>query len=81
MSQPERGAARATISRRIPLPRKKLSIAAQPPKREPEIIKAEIARLETLARKSYGKPGLSARWDEIMARLEECKAELEAANG
>ena len=51
------------------------------PQREPEIIQAEIARLETLARKSMAKPGLGDRLEAINARLDECRAELAAANG
>lgn len=65
------------------MPKKKLSIssAKPPPQREPETIKAEIARLETLLRKSTGKPGLGDRVTEIENRLGECRSELEAANG
>lgn len=63
--------------------RKKLSIAAAEAKkrREPEVIGAEILRLETLLRKSQGKAGLGDRVMEIQARLDECRSELEAAHG
>jgi len=64
--------------------RKKLGIstgAAEPPKREPETIKAEIADLERIAGKRRGKPGYAANVAEIEARLEACRAELDDANG
>jgi phosphopentomutase len=48
--------------------------------RAPDIIKAEIARLETKARVRRGKPGFSQNLEEIDARLAELRLELQDAD-
>lgn len=57
-----------------PLPEKK-------PRREGEVIAAEIKQIETIIRKCEGKPGFAQRVEAAKKRLAECQAEFEAARG
>jgi len=55
--------------------RKKLSIFRDP-QREPELITAEINKLEAIIQVSRGKPGLAQRVAEAESRLLLCREEL-----
>lgn len=46
------------------------------PRREPELIEAEIKKLEMIIAKSRDKPGLHQRVAEAEARLALCREEL-----
>ena len=49
------------------------------PKREGEVIVAEIKQLETIIRKCETKPGFADRVAKARERLAECNAELDRA--
>jgi hypothetical protein len=59
--------------------RPKLSI--RPPKREREIILADIKRIERIIATCRDRPGFAQRVAEAEIRLAACKAELENARG